>query len=126
MDNLIIDATPDTPYIFLDSKSGNLEFSGSSIPENTNLFYEPVLKWLDDYTKNPCRKTVFNFKMKMISSSSSKIFFDILNMIDTLFEIENHTVKVNWYYSIYDDEIHEIGLDYKDSVSAPFELILVD
>ena len=126
MKNLVIEATPDTPQINLDASTGKFDFIGSSIPENVNMFYEPILNWLDEYIKNPKRKTVFNFEMKMISSSSSKLFFDILSKIDQLYEKENFVVKVNWYYSIYDDEIREIGLDFKDSMMAPFELILIE
>lgn len=126
MEQLIIEETPDTPYVNLNPDKGTLDFIGNSIPENVNMFYEPILNWLESYVKNPNRKTVFNFRMKMISSSSSKIFFDILNTVDLLFERENCIVRVNWYYNVYDDEIREIGLDYKDSINAPFEIILTD
>lgn len=64
--------------------------------------------------------------MKMISSSSSKIFFDIFNKIDALNENTNSEVKVTWLYSIYDDEIREIGIDYRDSMNVPFEIVLDD
>lgn len=126
MEALIIKDTPDTPYVNFNPNTGIFDIMGNSIPENVNMFYEPILNWLDRYIQNPHRKNVFNFRMKMISSSSSKIFFDILNKIDQIFEKENFIVKVNWYYNVYDDEIREIGLDYKDSLSAPFEIILTD
>ncbi|HAF27466.1 MAG TPA: nuclear pore complex subunit [Bacteroidales bacterium] len=126
MESLLINETPDTPYVHLDHKKGIFDFNGNSIPENVPMFYEPILNWLESYVKNPNRKTVFNFRMKMISSSSSKIFFDILSIVDRIFEKENCIVRVNWYYNVYDDEIREIGLDYKDSLNAPFEIILTD
>lgn len=126
MEAFIVKETPDTPYIHLDPKNGIFDFIGNSIPENVNMFYEPILNWLDLYIENPNRKTVFNFRMKMISSSSSKIFFDILNKAELLFEKENCVVRINWYYNVYDEEIREIGTDYKDSILAPFEIILTD
>jgi len=126
MKSLVIRETPDTPSINFDIKTGIFDISGNSIPENVHLFYEPILDWLDLYVKDPQRKTNFNFRMKMISSASSKIFFDILSKVDLIFEKKNFIVRVNWYYNVYDDEIREIGLDYKDSLNAPFEIILTD
>ena len=64
--------------------------------------------------------------MKMISSSSSKLFFDILSKIDLLDENSRAYVKVNWMYSIYDDEIREIGVDFRNSTKVDFYIILAD
>lgn len=126
MEPLIIKETPDTPSIQFDAETGIFDISGNSIPENVHMFYEPIIKWLNTYVQNPQRKTYFNFRMKMISSASSKIFYDILSNADALFEMKNHIIKINWYYNVYDDEIREMGVDYKESISAPFEIILTE
>ena len=124
MNSLYIKQTEDTPLIDFNADKGKCEIIGNSIPENTHVFYDPILEWLDNYIKNPHVCTEFNFQMKMISSSSSKLFFDILSKIDLLNENKEASVNVNWYYSIYDDEIREIGLDYKESMNVPFYIIL--
>ncbi|MCK5171110.1 MAG: DUF1987 domain-containing protein [Bacteroidales bacterium] len=126
MNTFHIKQTEDTPLINLNPETGKFEIKGNSIPENIYLFYDPVLTWLDKYIENPNKKTEFVFQMKMISSSSSKIFFDIINKIDALNENTNSEVKVTWLYSIYDDEIREIGIDYRDSMNVPFEIVLDD
>lgn len=126
MEPLCIKETEDTPVICLDPETGIMEFAGNSLPENASLFYEPVLQWLDEYNQLPNKKTTFVFKIRVISSSSSKIFFDILSKIDNLHENENSEVKILWYYTVYDDEMREIGLDYRDAMTVPFELILMD
>ena len=126
MNTLCIKETEDTPLIHYDPNSGIFKIEGNSIPENAYLFYDPVLIWLDKYIENPKEKIEFIFQMKMISSSSSKMFFDILNKIDALNENTNSEVKVTWLYSIYDDEIREIGLDYRDFINVPFEIVLAD
>ncbi len=126
MNTFHIKQTEDTPLINLNPETGKFEIKGNSIPENIYLFYDPVLTWLDKYIENPNKKTEFVFQMKMISSSSSKIFFDIINKIDALNENTNSEVKVIWLYSIYDDEIREIGIDYRDSMNVPFEIVLDD
>ncbi|HSH50768.1 MAG TPA: DUF1987 domain-containing protein [Bacteroidales bacterium] len=126
MEPLIIKPTDDTPLINLDPDTGEMIFSGNSLPENASLFYEPVINWLDMYNHHPHMRTNFIFNVKVISSSSTKIFFDILNKIDALHESGKSAVNVLWYYSVYDDQIREIGLDYKDSMNANFELELCD
>ena len=126
MNTFYIKQTEDTPLINLNPETGRFEIKGNSIPENIYLFYDPVLIWLDKYIENPNKKTEFIFQMKMISSSSSKVFFDIINKIDALNENTNSEVKVTWIYSIYDDEIREIGIDYRDSMNVPFEIVLDD
>ncbi|MCD4833042.1 MAG: DUF1987 domain-containing protein [Bacteroidales bacterium] len=126
MNTFYLKQTDDTPLIHFDPETGKFEIKGNSIPENIYLFYDPVLTWLDKYIENPNKKTEFIFQMKMISSSSSKIFFDIFNKIDALNENTNSEVKVTWLYSIYDDEIREIGIDYRDSMNVPFEIVLDD
>jgi|SRR6056297_3292643 len=103
-----------------------MNFSGNSLPENASLFYEPVINWLDKYNYHPHKRTNFIFNVKVISSSSTKIFFDILNKIDALHESGKSEIKVLWYYAAYDDEIREIGLDFKDAMNANFELVLCD
>jgi hypothetical protein len=126
MNTLYIKETEDTPLIHFDPNSGIFKIEGNSIPENTYMFYDPVLEWLDKYIENPRHTTKFNFQMKMLNSSSSKLFFDIINKIDALNENTNSEVKVTWLYSIYDDEIREIGIDYRDSMNVPFEIVLAD
>jgi SiaC family regulatory phosphoprotein len=123
---LHINTTEDTPEINLDPESGVLEFTGISIPENAPIFYKPVIDWLDEYIKTPNKTTDFIFKIKMISSSSSKIFYDIITKIDQLSENKDVCIRIFWYYSIYDDEILEQGHEYKNMLSVFFDLILVE
>ncbi|NOQ26290.1 MAG: DUF1987 domain-containing protein [Bacteroidales bacterium] len=126
MNSLYIKQTEDTPLINFNADKGKCQIIGNSIPENTHVFYDPILEWLDNYIENPQPTTEFNFQMKMISSSSSKLFFDILNRIDLLNENTKTCVKVNWMYSIYDDEIRDIGVDYKDFMNVPFDIVLIE
>lgn len=126
MNTLYINQTEETPLIHFDTETGKFEIKGNSIPENIYLFYEPVFEWLDKYKEDPSPKTEFIFEMKMISSSSSKIFFELINKIDALDNDNPSCVKITWCYSIYDEEIRETGIDFKDSVNVPFEIVLVD
>lgn len=126
MNPLIINSGEDTPNIYLDNRKGKMEFSGSSMPENAVRFYRPVLEWLNQYIKNPKQETEFVFKMKLLNTSSSKLFYDIFKLINKLGEDCKNKVRIVWYYSFYDDEIREQGHDYKGSSIVPFELVLID
>ena len=41
-----VKGTPETPAIRLNAAQGRLEIEGSSMPENPQAFYAPVLEWL--------------------------------------------------------------------------------
>lgn len=126
MNILHIKQTEDTPLVHFDNESGKFEIKGNSIPENIYMFYNPVFEWLDKYMENPIQKTEFIFQMKMISSASMKMFYELFSKIDSFFENAEINVSITWFYSIYDDEIREIGNDFKDSVNVPFEIVLID
>ena len=74
MEVLFIKPTEDNPMIKLVPVKGVMSISGNSMPENATLFYEPVILWLKEYNKNPHYKTTFIFSLKVISSSSTKVF----------------------------------------------------
>jgi len=126
MNTLHINQTEETPLIHFDTETGKFEIKGNSLPENIYLFYNPVFEWLDKYKEGPNPKTEFVFEMKMISSSSSKIFYELISKIDSLDSDTASCVKITWRYSIYDEEIRETGVDFKESVNVPFEIVLVD
>lgn len=126
MNILHVNQTEDTPLVHFDPDTGKFEIKGNSIPENIYLFFNPIFEWIDKYVEQPCKKTEFIFQMKMISSASTKMFYELMNKIDTLYEKSECEVKITWYYSLYDDEIREIGNDFKDGVLVPFDIVLVD
>lgn len=126
MNILHVNQTEDTPLIHFDPDTGKFEVIGNCIPENIYLFFNPVFEWIDQYLEQPCNKTEFIFQMKMISSASTKMFYELMNKIDTLYDKTECEVHITWLYSIYDDEIREIGNDFKDGVLVPFDTVLVD
>ena len=120
---LIIKAAKKTPSINFDAKSGLLQIHGYSLPENSFEFYEPIINWLDEYLLNPNEKTVFDFRLVVLNTSSSKMFIDIFRKINKLVELNISEVKVVWYYEIDDEDIHEIAIQYKEICEATFEII---
>lgn len=121
MENLIIEETKYTPSIKLDFKKGLLELMGKSYPENTFEFYKPMMDWVEKYFDgNEQKKTVVNMEIIYFNSSSSKLFFDLLE------EAHNNgkDIEINWIYDEENESALEAGEDFKeDFVTLNFNLI---
>ena len=124
MNALTILGNTDTPSIYLNPKGGQFEIRGNSMPENVTLFYNPVIDWLEKYAESPNPSSEFIFQMNLINTSSSKMFVDIFKKINLI--SEKSDVKISWYYSYGDDDIQEIGVDYKEFSKVPFEIIPIN
>lgn len=121
MESLRIMATNDSPTIYFNPAEGKFEFNGNSMPENSVGFYKPVIDWLKEYLGSPNPTTEFMFRMNLVNTSSTKIFSDIFKIINLI--SEKSEVKILWYYDYGDDDIQELGVDFKDFTKASFELI---
>ena len=84
MDPLIIVESFRTPRIELIPGEGKFEFSGRSLPENPNEFYGDVIKWMQEYSNAPIANAEFEFRMTYFNTASSKVFFNIFQVIDKM------------------------------------------
>jgi len=126
MQNLFIKETKYTPKIHLDIESGIFNVAGKSYPENTFEFYRPVLNWLESYLENlKDKELVINLDLEYLNSSSLKIYFDFLDIIETV--NENNTIEINWIYDKENDIAEETGEDFmSDFSSLSFNLVRRD
>ncbi len=122
MEPLDIKATNDTPRVIFDPDNDIFEITGRSLPEDVVSFYQPVLDWLDEYKSHPVKKTEFIFKYIYFNTATSKLVQDILFKLESLSEA-GHEVKILWYYEQDDEDMYDIGLEFKDNVNLSFELI---
>jgi hypothetical protein len=122
MEPLRIWGTEDIPNITLDNESGVFEITGRSLPEDVAKFYEPILTWLDEYAKAPKEKTDFIFKLTYFNTATSKLLMDVLVKLENLFGA-GHNVKVFWYAEEFDEDIIDQGVEFRDNLSLPFEII---
>ena len=122
MEPIRIEATNTTPAVSLDQKTGKLELSGNSRPENIFAFYDPIIDWLKIYEAQPCATTSFSFKLHYFNSASAKIIHGIVNLLAQISKAGN-TVEIKWHYVDGDDESLESGKDYASLVSVPFQFI---
>jgi len=113
MENLTIEETKYTPSINLNVERGTVDIIGKSYPENTFEFYEPVMKWLEDYFNgNAQKKTVLNFEIIYFNSSSSKLLFDLFDLLEEM--REKNLIEINWIYDSENESALEAGEDFKE------------
>ncbi len=122
MDILDIRATNDTPRVLFDPENDIFEISGRSLPEDVVTFYQPLIDWLDEYNRLPNENTEFVFKYIYFNTATAKLVQDILIRLEQIHESGNK-VKVIWYYEQDDEDMQDLGEEFKEYVDIPFELI---
>ncbi|MCD6200470.1 MAG: DUF1987 domain-containing protein [Bacteroidales bacterium] len=121
MEDFIREQTNKTPGIIFRT-NGNLKISGRSIHENPEVFYEPIIEWVEEYLKHPAPKTVIDISIEYFNSSSAKY---VLSMLQTLTKLlqEEKELLINWSYEEGDDDILERGQYYSSVLGVPFNFI---
>lgn len=125
MEPIIVEGTPKTPSVKLDSNEGVVEIRGRSIPENSVDFYKPIIDWLEQYSGNPANKTNVNIHLEYFNTSSSKCILDVFKKLEAIYKAKNEVV-VNWFYEEDDEDMLEAGEDYESIVRIPFNMVEVE
>ena len=115
MEKIHIEATKYTPEINLDAEKGLIQIKGKSYPENTFEFYAPVIKWIQEYFKNSKEVTIVELEIIYFNSSSSKLFFDLFDILDEM--KDQHKIIIKWLY----DEENEYALEAGEDFMEDFE-----
>lgn len=121
MEIVNITATEDTPKVILDHTNKVFEISGRSLPEDVVVFYQPVMKWLEDFEKSPFPGMELAIKLEYFNTASSKLILDILLKLEEIFQ-NGAQLKVKWYYLSADTDMKEAGEEYSEIVGLPFEI----
>ncbi|MDH4944832.1 DUF1987 domain-containing protein [Sulfurimonas sp. C5] len=112
MKRLHLEATQYTPEITLDP-AGTITMVGKSYPENTFDFYKPIMEWVENYFDgNTAKKTIINMEIIYFNSSSSKLFFDLFDLVDE--NKESSKIVINWIYDKENESAQEAGEDFQD------------
>ena len=122
MEALDIRATNDTPKVLLDPENEIFEISGRSLPEDVVSFYSPVIDWLEEYKHSPNASTEFVFKYVYFNTATSKLIQDILIKLEEIQE-KTHTVQILWFYEQDDEDMLDLGEEFKENIEIPFEII---
>ena len=123
MNELVIESTYSTPFVHFNSKTGVLKIEGRSIPENPAVFFDPLINWLTDFSKES-KDTIIRLDVKLdyINSGSTKSILTMLRLLK-LFYDEGVDCQINWHYEEDDESIRDLGKHYKNVLRMPFNLI---
>jgi hypothetical protein len=128
-----LDPTHLTPKIVLDHKSHHFELSGVARPEDARAFFDPILKWLDDYRDSlsrgnhsftPDNPMVVKCQMEYFNSSSAKFLYDVLEKFHHM-SLDGQTVRIDWIYHEEDDDVLEAGQELADLLVMQFNYVPV-
>lgn len=117
--------TPKTPKLNFDGENGLFEISGRSIPENSTEFYRPILEWLDQFMPQAEEKITLIVKLEYFNTSSSKCLVDIFRRLERMHQLGTQ-IQVKWYYEPEDEDMQDSGLDFKEIIKLPIEMLVLD
>jgi hypothetical protein len=109
------------PNVKMEVGTGVCEISGESYLEDTDEFYNTIIKWIEQYRTEIKKAITFNFRLTYFNTSSSR---GILNVLRTLKDYEDSgaSVEINWYYPDDDDSIAEEAEDYMVSTGLQINM----
>lgn len=125
MENLYLKGTEETPEIIFDKDKPEFRIRGKSYMEDATAHYTKVIEWLEEYSKKPNAYTNFKFELEYVNTASSKIVHDILNALDNIF-LDGNKVLVEWHYYEEDEDMLELGQEYKEVYEVPFKFEEID
>jgi hypothetical protein len=122
MDKLTIAASKYTLAIECDPATGVVAMSGISYPADAAEFFEPVFDWMGEYIAQSLGPLRLELRIDYLNTSSTKCLFDLIDRAEGYFK-SGAEVAIDWYYKAGDDDIKETGLEFKEEMVLPFEII---
>jgi hypothetical protein len=124
MENFILEATRSTPAVHFDTATLVLEIKGESYPENAAKFFGPMFEWVTSaMALGGTAPVVMNLELAYFNSSSSKILFNLFDILDKA-AAAGRTVTINWRYLEENEMALECGEEFQNEVeNAVFNLV---
>ena len=127
MEPLNIEPTDFTPKILFDPGRSIFLIAGESRPESAEKFFEPVTKWIENYStelqKSPPKEPItIQMHLDYYNSASAR---SIIYMFHKLEQAVHKGAKVNvkWFYMEMDETMKEQGQEFAlIAKDLPFEM----
>lgn len=126
MEPLIIKATDESPGINFDKELGKFMIFGKSYPEEVRRFFDPVLLWLEQYTREPNDETRFEFRLEYYNSATATMLLEILYILERIVTDMEKKVTIIWNYLQADDDMLDTGKEYSEMINIPFEFKIIE
>lgn len=124
LNNFTLEKTAKTPRVDLSQSSGELSFSGKSIPENAAKVYEPVLNWISEYALKAKPITNLRLNIEYFNTASMMWLSRILGVLKKINDPE-YILYIHLYMPLEEyDDMNDIE-DIRDAL-IPVQDILQD
>ena len=117
-----IEASKETPLVSLNSEKGVFLIDGECVSETPDEFFNNIANWIENYSKNPYKTTTLTINLRGINISSSKFLLNIIYQLENIHK-SGFQVKIRWVYKNGEDGNYELGKDYSEMASVPFDFI---
>lgn len=122
IEKLSISPSEETPEVLFDACTQTFMLKGRSFPEDSHLFYKPLLDWFEKYSRHPCDKTHLEIQLDYFNSGSVKKVFNLLFLVEDLKDAGNEA-QVIWKYKKGDELSLQKGLEFKSFLEIPVEIV---
>jgi len=116
-----------TPEVLFNLDNAELVFNGNSIPEDVNLFYAPLISWIEvnkDHIIQDSRQLMIKVNLVYFNSATLKFLVSLLKFLINIKGVD--LVKISWLYDHDDDDMLETAKDISNILSIPINYILRD
>lgn len=121
MEDIFWPETYKNPRVQADISKGYVLICGRSIPEHAEKFYEPLLKWIQEYLAMKKPITI-DFKLIYLNTNSWRNFLVLLQMIEKAGII----YTINWFYEEDDTDILQAGKDLSKLSGLNFNFVEIE
>lgn len=112
-----------TPSVSFDAATGICEIVGESYLEDSFVFYDVLIQWINDYFAEGAVGIQMSFKFFYYNTSTSRAILDILRALKWHQE-NGKEINTNWYYPDPDyDELKAEAEDYIEETGLRMNLI---
>lgn len=107
MKNYQLEATENSPFVYISSDEGLFHINGKSNCIDSKSFYDPLIQFIDELTdfKNGELKCVFQFDY--LSQGDSKMILFIFQKLKAL-QIEGWDIKIDW--NVYENDLFLLAI----------------
>jgi len=122
MESLIIEASSFTPEVLMQAENNIFRISGNCYPESPELFFQPVMEWLQEYLFSSKNTTEipFHFEFNYYNTSTSKVIAKLFRLIED--SPCANKVNIFWHYDETDKDMLKAGQRYSSLYKLNFHL----
>lgn len=125
LQRLTLEAGISTPAVNLDPVSGLIMLSGESYPENSQEFYRPIQDWVDSLLASGAKVVAVDLALSYINTGSIKSLMDLFDTLEDAYG-SGRRVSVTWRYASGNPRAREAAEEFREDVSFPFDIVLME